>query len=211
MIVKNTAKNKFDRIKNDKTKCDEAVSCLYWSLMQNWNIPKSIQDFLGITEDYNLYQELENMDPVLYDKMRKENEVPDILDVDARLTRTAEQIFENICEHPPVPYLKKLDDELFKLGQIVINPNIINNPIDIRRDFLKKYNINSTATLEECSAMAEKAYRELDARCVKITGRRPYADELFSKLKKTKEKNNKHTVANQPNKTRLPKKAKLKL
>ena len=38
------------------------------------------------------------------------------------------------------------------------------------------------------SCQAEKAYRELDARFVKMTGRRPYADELFASLRQRKEK-----------------------
>lgn len=32
-----------------------------------------------------------------------------------------------------------------------------------------------------------KAYRELDARFVRMTGRRPYADELFASLKRKTE------------------------
>ena len=60
----------------------------------------------------------------------------------------------------------------------------VHDTIHIRPDFLAKYGIDRKASSEECSAKAEKAYRELDARFVKMTGRRPYADELFNGMKK---------------------------
>lgn len=85
---------------------------------------------------------------------------------------------------PPVPYLNKLNEELEKLGQIAHLPDNVHDTIHIRPDFLAKYGIDRKDSSEECSAKAEKAYRELDARFVKMTGRRPYADELFNGMKK---------------------------
>ena len=174
----------YSNLKSDEKRRQEVISCLYWSLMQNWNIPQSMQDYFGLTEDYRLYHQLEDMDPAIYRQKRAAGEIPDVLEVDARLTRSVENIFESICERPPVPYLNKLNDELEKLGQIAHFPDNVHDIIHIRPDFLAKYGIDRRASSEECSAKAEKAYRELDARFVKMTGRRPYADELFNGMKK---------------------------
>ena len=174
----------YSNLKSDEKRRQEVISCLYWSLMQNWNIPQSMQDYFGLTEDYRLYHQLEDMDPAIYRQKRAAGEIPDVLEVDARLTRAVEKIFESICERPPVPYLNKLNEELEKLGQIAHFPDNVHDIIHIRPDFLAKYGIDRKASSEECSAKAEKAYRELDARFVKMTGRRPYADELFNGMKK---------------------------
>lgn len=174
----------YSNLKSDEKRRQEVISCLYWSLMQNWNIPQSMQDYFGLTEDYRLYHQLEDMDPAIYRQKRAAGEIPDVLEVDARLTRAVENIFESICERPPVPYLNKLNEELEKLGQIAHFPDNVHDIIHIRPDFLAKYGIDRRASSEECSAKAEKAYRELDARFVRMTGRRPYADELFNGMKK---------------------------
>ena len=174
----------YSNLKSDEKRRQEVISCLYWSLMQNWNIPQSMQEYFGLTEDYRLYHQLEDMDPAIYRQKRAAGEIPDVLEVDARLTRAVEKIFESICERPPVPYLNKLNDELEKLGQIAHLPDNVHDIIHIRPDFLAKYGIDRRASSEECSAKAEKAYRELDARFVRMTGRRPYADELFNGMKK---------------------------
>ena len=174
----------YSNLKSDEKRRQEVISCLYWSMMQNWNIPQSMQDYFGLTEDYRLYHQLEDMDPAIYRQKRAAGEIPDVLEVDARLTRAVEKIFESICERPPVPYLNKLNEELEKLGQIAALPDNVHDTIQIRLDFLAKYGIDRKASSEECSAKAEKAYRELDARFVKMTGRRPYANELFNGMKK---------------------------
>ena len=174
----------YSNLKSDEKRRQEVISCLYWSLMQNWNIPQSMQDYFGLTEDYRLYHQLEDMDTAIYRQKRATGEIPDVLEVDARLTRAVEKIFESICERPPVPYLNKLNEELEKLGQIAHFPDNVHDIIHIRPDFLAKYGIDRKASSEECSAKAEKAYRELDARFVRMTGRRPYADELFNGMKK---------------------------
>ena len=166
----------------------EVVSCLYWSLMQNWNIPQSIQDYYGFREDYRLFHQLEEMDSDVYKRKREAGEVPDILEVDARLTRTVERVFESLCGKPPAPYLDKMNEELEKLGQIAALPDSVHDILHISPAFLVKYGINKNASATECSCQAEKAYRELDVRFVKMTGRRPYADELFASIRQGKEK-----------------------
>lgn len=156
--------------------------------MQNWDIPKSIYDHYGFTEDYRLFHQLEELEPAEYKRKRETGEVPDILEVDARLTRTVEKVFESLCGKPPAPYLDKMNEELEKLGQIAALPDSVHDILHITPAFLVKYGIDKNASATERSCQAEKAYRALDARFVKMTGRRPYADELFASLRQRKEK-----------------------
>ena len=164
----------YSNLESDERKRDEVVSCLYWSLMQNWNIPRSIQDYYGFTEDYRLFHRLEEMSPAEYRQKRLTGEVPDSLEVDARLTHRAEALFERLCPRPPVDYLDKLNGELERLGWIAASPDTVHDIIHISPSFLVKYGIDKNASAAERSCQAEKAYRELDARFVRMTGRRPY-------------------------------------
>ena len=66
----------YSNLKSDEKRCQEVISCLYWSLMQNWNIPQSMQDYFGLTEDYRLYHQLEDMDPAIYRQKRATGEIP---------------------------------------------------------------------------------------------------------------------------------------
>ena len=178
----------YSDLDSDKKKRGEVISSLYWSLMQNWDIPKSICDHYGFTEDYQLFHQLEEMEHDEYKRKRETGEVPDILEVDARLTHAVENVFEEICQKPPVPYLDKMNEELEKLGQIAALPDSVHDIIHISPAFLVKYSIDKTASSMERSCQAEKAYRELDTRFVKMTGRRPYADKLFASVRQGKEK-----------------------
>lgn len=177
----------YSYLESDQRKREEVISTLYWSLMQNWDIPKSICDYYGFTEDYRLFHQIEDMEPAEYRQKRQAGEVPDILEVDARLTRTVEKVFESLCGKPPAPYLDKMNEELEKLGQIAALPDSVHDIIHISPAFLVKYGIDKTASISERSCQAEKAYRELDARFVKMTGREPYANELFASIRQGNE------------------------
>lgn len=178
----------YSDLESDERKRDEVISSLYWSLMQNWDIPKSICDYYGFTEDYLLFHQLEELAPDEYKRKRETGEVPDILEVDARLTRAVEKVFESLCGKPPAPYLDKMNGELEKLGQIAALPDSVHDILHIGSAFLVKYGIDKNASATERSCQAEKAYRELDARFVKMTGREPYANEFFASLRQGKEK-----------------------
>ena len=193
----------YSNLESDERKRGEVVSSLYWSLMQNWNIPQSIQDHYGFTEDYRLFHQLEEMDSDVYKRKREAGEIPDILEIDARLTHRAEELFERLCPRPPVEYLDKLNGELEKLGRIAASPDTVHDILHIRPDFLIKYGIDKNASATERSCQAEKAYRELDARFVWMTGRRPYADELFASIRHRKEDMTKEKTQKQPNKAIL--------
>lgn len=193
----------YSNLESDERKRREVVSCLYWSLMQNWNIPQSIQDYYGFTEDYRLFHQLEDMAPDEYRRKRLTGEVPDSLEVDARLTHRAEALFERLCPRPPEEYLDKLNGELEKLGRIAASPDTVHDILHIRPDFLVKYGIDKNASAAERSCQAEKAYRELDARFVRMTGRKPYADGFFSSLRRETKKTAKENRPKQVHRTIL--------
>ena len=48
----------YGNLESDEKRRREVVSSLYWSLMQNWDIPQSIQDYYGFSEDYRLFHQL---------------------------------------------------------------------------------------------------------------------------------------------------------
>ena len=135
----------------------------------------------------SLYQ-LEGMDSDVYYRKRETGEVPDILEVDARLTRAVEAVFESVCRRPPDPYLERLDRELKELGRIAAWPSSVHEICYIRSSLLAKYGIDKDSPAEVICRQVEKAYRDLDARCVKMTGRKPYADEFFRFLRNERAK-----------------------
>ena len=192
-----------DRFESDEKILREVIDSLYWSLMYDWDIPKHIRDHYGLTEDYQLYHQLNAMDAGEYRQRRLHGEVSDVLEIDARLTHRAEELFERLCPRPPVEYLDKLNEELEKLGRIATSPDTVHDILHIRPDFLVKYGIDKNASATERSCQAEKAYRELDARFVRMTGRRPYADELFASIRHRKEDMAKEKTQKQPNRAIL--------
>ena len=48
-----------DSFESDERKRKETIECLYWSLMNGWDIPKDIREHYGFSEDYELYHRLE--------------------------------------------------------------------------------------------------------------------------------------------------------
>ena len=191
----------YSDLESDERKRDEVITSLYWSLMQNWNIPQSVQDYYGFAENYRLFHQLEEMDYNEYKQKRQAGEVPDVLEVDARLTRTVEKVFESLCGKPPARYLDKMNEELEKLGQVAAMPDSVHDILHISPAFLVKYGIDKNASATERSCQAEKAYRELDARFVKMTGRRPYAEELLGSIRNRRESESKE---NRPKQTHRP-------
>lgn len=175
-----------DRFESDERLRREVIDSLYHSLIYDWDIPEHIRDRYGLTRDYQLYHRLSAMNSGEYRMKRRAGELPDIWEVDARLTRMAEAIFESVCPRPPAEYLDRLNGELENLGRIAASPDSVHDILHIHPAFLAKYGIDRNSSATERSCQAEKAYRELDARFVKMTGRRPYADEFFASLRQGK-------------------------
>lgn len=119
--------------------------------------------------------------------------------IETEMCAAAEKAVENIPGvRLPDFYLEMLDGELRKLGRIAASPDAVHDIRHIRPDFLAKYGIDKNASATERSCQAEKAYRELDARFVCMTGRRPYADEVFASIRRTSEDMVKENRPKQP-------------
>lgn len=107
----------------------------------------------------------------------------------ADMCRAAEKAVEGIKDvRLSDRYLENLDHELHVLGRIATSPDAVDDPLHIDKVFLFKYGIDIIAAPEKQSYQAQKAYKELDDRLVRVTGRRPYADELFASIRQGKEK-----------------------
>lgn len=163
----------------DTTTRDKAFSELYDYLMMGQPPSPYVQLRYGMAEDHKLHQALED-DMETEILKEKYGTVPDHTVISARLTKTAEKALESVCNRPPNPYLDQLNEELEKLGRLAVNPKSIDD-FFIYNDFLVKYGIDRKSPEEVRVRQAETAYRELDARFVKMTGRRPYADEFFGR------------------------------
>lgn len=101
-----------------------------------------------------------------------------------RMVREAEKILESDPEIPlRQTYIGKLDAELQTLGWLARFPERIDDS-RINLQLLDKYGIEPGIPREEQSRQAEKAFRDLDARLVRMTGRQPYADDLFESLRR---------------------------
>ena len=109
-----------------------------------------------------------------------------------RMVREAEKILESDPEIPlRQTYTEQLDAELQTLGWLARFPEKIDGPYT-NRQLLDKYGIDSDIPREDQSRQVEKAFRELDARLVRMTGRQPYADNLFDSLRRKSPKPEKH-------------------
>ena len=161
-----------DSFESDERKRKETIECLYWSLMNGWDIPKDIREHYGFSEDYELDHRLESMEPEDYRERRLRGEIPDAVEVDVRLTHAVEKVFERLCSPPPVQYLDKLYGELEKLGGFIANPKNIDSPF-INSGFLMKYGIDRNSPDEIRRQQAEKAYKELYARFETMVGLKP--------------------------------------
>ena len=109
-----------------------------------------------------------------------------------RMVRKAERILESDPEIPlRQTYIEKLDAELQTLGWLARFPERIDDN-RINRQLLDKYRILPGISPAEQYGQVEKAFRELDARLVRMTGRQSYADDLFESLRQKGPKPEKH-------------------
>ena len=112
--------------------------------------------------------------------------------VENRMVREAERILESDPEIPlRQTYIEKLDAELQTLGWFARFPEKIDGPYT-NRQLLDKYGILPGISPAEQYGQVEKAFRELDARLVRMTGRQPCADDLFNFLRQKDAKPEKH-------------------
>lgn len=155
---------------DEKTR-NEVAECLYHALTYGWDIPPHICEHYGLREDYQLFHLIERMVPGVYRQRLQRGELPDIQEIDARLTNKVEAIFERLCPRPPQPYLERLNTELERLGGILTAPESIHDLTHIRPDFLVKYGINKNAPEKIRREQIQKAYDGLEIRMARLTGR----------------------------------------
>ncbi len=105
-----------------------------------------------------------------------------IWQLENRITKDAEQILEKMGRPLPSTYIEKLDAELQTLGWLARFPERIDGS-HINLQLLDKYDICRGAPLYTQCRQVKEAFRLLDTRLSSLTGRRPYADELFDSLK----------------------------
>ena len=113
-----------------------------------------------------------------------------IWQLENRMSKEAEQVLEKM--DPPLPgtYIEKLDAELQTLGWLARFPERIDDS-RMNLQLLDKYDIRRGAPRKEQCRQVEDAFRELDGRLARLTGRRPYADDLFQSLKRKEAKDQK--------------------
>ena len=171
-----------DGMETDDLTRGETATSLYLYLMQGREIPEPVRKRYGFDEDYRMLQRINGMDHDVYERKRLASGLPDAAMVEARLTRSVERAFESLCRRPPDDYLEMLDRELETLGTMAWSQDC-QRALFCRADFFAKYGIDTRSPRGEQLRQIEKAYRELDARCVRMTGRGPYADGLFDAVK----------------------------
>lgn len=172
------------RILDEKYKADY-VNQLSNLIVKGWMPTQFTVLRFGMAEDCDKLKMLRNQSMhVMEDDFPAIKRVHDgIRDIKVRIGTAAEKALESIDGFlPSYSYLKSRNDELENLEILAKCPNVIKD-IHIDLSFLVKFGIRKESSLPEQLQQIEKAYRELDARCTRMTGRRPYADELFASLK----------------------------
>lgn len=91
-----------------------------------------------------------------------------------------EKAYESICPAPARDYLEEKYQELLYLRGMVYRKDY-DDPMWYKPEILNKYGIDHKGPRETVLKQVEKAYRELDARFCRMTGKKPDADELFGK------------------------------
>lgn len=174
--------NAYMRAEQKRQETERHATRLKEFLIYGADIPEDIQKQYGFSEDYRLYKELEEMDGRQYSEKRQKGEVPDAGKVGGRLTRAVEKAYESICGSPSRVYIEGLYKELLLLGGMTVRKDY-DDPVHYNPGFFDKYGIDRKAPRETILRQVEQAYRELDSRFSRMTGRRSDADELFGKPK----------------------------
>lgn len=126
----------------------------------------------------DLHQKMNtSLEPLEISRLREQ-----LWPIENRLVRESEKILEINRAPLPSTYLQKLDEELDALGWFARFPEKVDSPDS--RMFLDKYGIQPDKPHAVRCRQIEEAFRNLDNRIVKLSGREPYADRLFASLKR---------------------------
>ena len=131
----------------------------------------------GLADDYDRLDRLNRSGP--------EPAYDDGVILESRLCRNAEKAAESIRDvRLPDFYLERLDGNWRIWDGLRPHRMWFTTSCKSVLIFSPKYGIDKNVSATERSCQAEKPYRELDARFVRMTGRRPYADELFASIRR---------------------------
>lgn len=143
--------------------------------------PFYVARLYGWDVDYEMLQAMRHerdtatpgADPRRIQQLREE-----IFRTENHLVRGAERTIEGMTEMPvPRSYVERLESELDTLGWLARAPERIDDP-HTNRQFLDKYEIHPGLPPKAQRAETEAAFRELDARLVRLTGREARTNEL---------------------------------
>lgn len=154
-------------------------------------LPETIRKQYGLEEDYRRYMELAERDNRMFEeadgteyrrhmeKIRK-GEIPGPGKAYGKVVLAVEKAYERICPSPARDYLEEKYRELLFLRGMVYRKDY-DDPLWYKPEILDKYGIDHRASRGTVLEQVEKAYRELDARFCRMTGKKPDADRLFGK------------------------------
>lgn len=152
------------------------------------SLPEHIRRRYGLEEDYQRYKKLEiqvhrmpaEQDCRGYGKEQHMKELCEAGRAKGKITLAVEKAYESICPAPARDYLEEKYQELLYLRGMVYRKDY-DDPMWYKPEILNKYGIDHKGPRETVLMQVEKAYRELDARFCRMTGKKPDADELFGK------------------------------
>ena len=152
------------------------------------SLPEHIRRRYGLEEDYQRYKKLEiqvhrmpaEPDCRGYGKEQRMKELCEAGRAKGKITLAVEKAYESICPAPARDYLEEKYQELLYLRGMVYRKDY-DDPMWYKPEILNKYGIDHKEPRETVLKQVEKAYRELDARFCRMTGKKPDADELFGK------------------------------
>lgn len=152
------------------------------------SLPEHIRRRYGLEEDYQRYKKLEiqvhrmpaEPDCRGYGKEQRMKELCEAGRAKGKITLAVEKAYESICPAPARDYLEEKYQELLYLRGMVYRKDY-DDPMWYKPEILNKYGIDHKGPRETVLKQVEKAYRELDARFCRMTGKKPDADELFGK------------------------------
>lgn len=148
----------------------------------------------GMSDDCSMARYLQDKSCALDDTWMEESPAEvqeDLLRLTARLERAAENALEAMTGGQlPAECLERLNRDLRQLQSFPYISHRIDHSEESRR-LHYKYGICMNASREKQSRQVEDAFRELDGRLSRLTGLRPYADDLFESLKRKEAKDQK--------------------
>lgn len=177
-----------DEVLRKREEIREHISWFREFLTFGTSLPEHIRRRYGLEEEYQRYKKLEiqvhrmpaEPDCRGYGKEQRMKELCEAGRAKGKITLAVEKAYESICPAPARDYLEEKYQELLYLRGMVYRKDY-DDPMWYKPEILNKYGIDHKGPRETVLKQVEKAYRELDVRFCRMTGKKPDADELFGK------------------------------